>query len=75
MSTVELKSGLHQLIDEVQDEQILAAVYTILDKQRPAEDDFWLRLTPEQQADIEAGVAALKEGRKMSAADVFARYK
>lgn len=38
-------------------------------------EDFWLRLTPEQQADIEAGVAALLAGRKLSAAEVFARYR
>lgn len=75
MSAIELKTSLHELIEQVQDEQILAAVYTILDKQRQDDQDFWYRLSPTQKADIQAGLADLEAGKTVLASEVFARYK
>lgn len=75
MSAIELKSGLHELIDRVQDEQILEAVYTILNKQQLDDQDFAHRLTPDQRADIQVGLDDLEAGRTLSAQEVFARYK
>ena len=74
MSVTELKSGLHRLVDVVSNEQLLTAVYTLLDNQANAERDFWHDLTPEQQNDIEQGLADLEAGRTQPAKDVFARY-
>lgn len=75
MSTQELKTDLHRLIDQTQNDQLLAAVRTILDMRRDDESsDFWNRLTPDQQDDIKAGIADIEAGRTMSASDVFNRY-
>jgi predicted transcriptional regulator len=74
MSVIDLKTGLHHLIDEEQDAQILAAVYQLLYKQRQDDGDFWHRLSDEQKADIQTGLADLDAGRTVPAADVFARY-
>lgn len=63
MSVTELRSGLHKLVDVVSDEQLLTAVYTILDNQASTERDFWTDLSPAQQADIQAGLADLEAGR------------
>lgn len=75
MSTQELKTDLHRLIDQTQNDQLLAAVRTILDMRRDDESsDFWNRLTPDQQDDIKVGIADIEAGRTMSASDVFNRY-
>ncbi len=75
MSTQVLKNSLHELIDQISDDTILEAVYTLLAKQKVAQTDFWERLTPLQRADIEAGIADLEAGRKKSINEVLKKYQ
>ena len=75
MSTQELRTDLHRLIDQTQNDQLLAAVRTILDVRQDIKSDFWDYLTPAQHDDIRAGIADIEAGRTMSASDLFNRYK
>jgi predicted transcriptional regulator len=75
MKTAQLKTDLHNFIDQIQDSTLLQAVHTILAKQLAAESDFWDELTAEQQKDIEAGLADLEAGRKKSFTEALDKYK
>jgi hypothetical protein len=75
LSVTDIKTGIHRLVDVVSDETLLTAVYTLLDSQAANERDFWDDLSPEQQADIQLGLADLEANRVKSAATVFARYQ
>jgi predicted transcriptional regulator len=75
MKTTDLKTDLHKFIDQIQDNSILQAVHTILAKQIASETDFWDDLTPQQQQDIEAGLADLQAGRKKNFTEVLNKYK
>ncbi len=75
MKPAQLKTDLHNFIDQIQDSTLLQAVHTILAKQLAAETEFWDQLTPGQQADIEAGLADLEAGRKKNFTDVLNKYK
>lgn len=69
MSTIELKTNLHRLIDQINDDGILQAHLTLLSREisKPA-TDFWDELSPVQQASIDRGLAA---GRRKPFADIL----
>ncbi|MFT6982970.1 MAG: hypothetical protein ACJAUD_001741 [Crocinitomicaceae bacterium] len=48
MSTAELKTHLHNLIDGITDNSVLQAVHTLLSK--TADDDWWNELSDESKA-------------------------
>jgi hypothetical protein len=75
MKPGQLKTDLHKLIDQIQDNTILQAVHMILAKQVAAETDFWDELTPAQQKDIDAGIADLEAGKNKPFAEVLNKYK
>ncbi len=75
MNTIELKSTLHQLIDQINDNAVLQAYTTLLSREATHKADFWDDLTPAQQAKIDKGLADLSAGKKKSLADVLAKYQ
>ena len=74
MSTIELRSSLHRLIDQITDDTVLQAHLTLLNREVSQEtSDFWNDLSPEQQTSIDRGLADLKAGRRKPLADVMTR--
>ena len=75
MSTLELRSTLHQLIDQINDDVILQAHLTLLSREVTQQStDFWDDLSPEQQASIDRGLADLTAGRRKPAVDILKKY-
>ncbi len=53
MGPIELKSNLHKIVDRIQDEQLLRAIYSFLEKHENSEDgQMWKQLTDEQKKEI-----------------------
>ncbi|MFD2569686.1 hypothetical protein ACFSUS_03520 [Spirosoma soli] len=73
MSTIELRSNLHRLIDQIDDDAVLEAHLTLLSREVKQSTDFWAELSPEQQASIDRGLADLAAGRRKPFTDVLAR--
>jgi predicted transcriptional regulator len=63
MSTSELKSNLHQLIDNISDQSVLEAVYTLLSGNRTDATDWWDALSEDQKKSIELGLKDAEDGR------------
>lgn len=75
MSGIETKSAIHQLVDEINDEQFLQAVYVILEQRVTPEADFWDQLTESQKAAIKQGVADADYGRTKPYQQVLSKYQ
>jgi predicted transcriptional regulator len=75
MSISALRTNLYQLIDKIENEQILNAIYTLAAQQAFVENDFWEELTAIQRGDIEAGLADLDAGRSKRLEDVLKKYE
>lgn len=53
MSTVKLKNDIHKLVDQIQSEQVLSAVYKLIKSHKNTDDkSVWKTLTDEQQEEI-----------------------
>jgi len=53
MGTVELKSNLHKIVDRIEDEQLLRAIYSFLETRERSEDgQMWKQLTEEQKKEV-----------------------
>ena len=53
MGTIELKSNLHKLVDIIEDERLLRAIYSFLDNRENSEDGrMWKQLTEEQRQEV-----------------------
>jgi hypothetical protein len=53
MRTIELKSNLHKLVDRIEDELLLRAIYSFLQKRESSEDgQMWKQLTDEQKKEV-----------------------
>lgn len=75
MSVIETKTAIHELVDGIQDEQFLQAVFTILEKQAHTEVDFWNHLSDNEQAAIHRGIADADAGRTKLFQDVLRKYQ
>jgi len=74
MSTIELRSSLHQLIDRIDDDTVLQAHLTLLAREaNQPSGDFWNDLSISQQASVDRGLTDLIAGRRKPAADVLKR--
>ena len=75
MNTIELKTNLHRLIDQINDDVILQAHLTLLSREisQPT-TDFWDDLTPDHQASIDRGLADIAAGRRKPFADILKKY-
>ncbi|MEA5458235.1 hypothetical protein VB796_04265 [Arcicella sp. LKC2W] len=74
MTTIELKSDLHLLIDRISDNSVLEAYHTLLKREVKEVGDFWDELSNAQKEDIKAGIDDLKAGRKKPLAEVMNKY-
>jgi predicted transcriptional regulator len=74
MSTLQLKSELHILIDHLQDNDVLNAVKTLLGRSVNAEADFWDELSEIDKAEIKEGIKDIEEGRTYTYQDIFTKY-
>jgi hypothetical protein len=64
MDVIELRSSLHELIENIEDNNILSAIYLLLAKQpsKIVEKDFWDELPEHIKAGIEEGLAQSERG-------------
>jgi hypothetical protein len=77
MSTVELKASLHDLIEDIEDNDILSAVYLILAKQQHNADekDFWDELPDYVKNGIEEGLSQSERGEGVPHTEVMKQIK
>lgn len=66
MSRKELKQAFHKLIDEVEDEQLLKDVYSILNQHKIQQGDIIDDLTESQKARLYAAMKQADEGKTVS---------
>ncbi len=53
MGTIELKSNLHKIVDRIEDEQLLRAIYSFLEKRESSEDGrIWKQLSDAQKKEV-----------------------
>jgi uncharacterized beta-barrel protein YwiB (DUF1934 family) len=53
MGTIELKSNLHKILDKIDNEQLLHAIYDFLkQRENAAEGQIWKTLTEEQKREV-----------------------
>lgn len=71
MSVAELKTNLHQLIDDISDSKMLQAIYTLLSNKGEEKTDWWDELSVKEKASIERGLKNVKEGRVHSHSEVM----
>lgn len=69
MSTAELRTHLHQLIDGITDSSVLQAVHTLLSKS--ASNDWWDELSEESQAKTLESLAQVKRGETIAHKEVM----
>ena len=75
MNTIELRSTLHELIDQISDDVVLQAHLTLLSREVTQQsEDFWDELSPGQQASIDRGLADLAAGRRKPFAAIQKKY-
>ncbi len=74
----ELREGLHKMIDQIKDVDILQAVYVILDREKKREEketDFYDTLDPLLKASIERGLEQIERGETVPHDEVRKRYE
>ncbi len=75
MSTIELKSTLHRLIDQINDDVVLQAHLTLLSREVTQQSgDFWDELSSDQKASIDRGLADLAAGRRKPFTEILKNY-
>ena len=77
MTTTQLKSTLHRLIDTSKNGKLLSVVYELLayDKSKSAKMDWWDTLTYEQKTTLEQALHELQSGKGIAHKTVMAKYK
>ncbi|MFK7783571.1 MAG: hypothetical protein AB8B56_00570 [Crocinitomicaceae bacterium] len=72
MTTTDLKSHLHQLIDGISDSSLLQAVHTLLSKASD-DKDWWEELSEESKARTLESLEQAKSGETVSHSDAMKR--
>jgi hypothetical protein len=77
MTTTVIKRNLHKMIDNIEDNIILNAVYAILAKfsSKGKAKDMWDELSAGQKAEIEEAIAELDRGEGIPHEEVMSKYK
>lgn len=71
MSTIELRSSLHELIEKVEDNSILKAVYAILEKFKSTKNkDWWDEISDAEKKSIMKGLKDIENDKVYSYAEV-----
>lgn len=53
MSTTDIKTNLHKIVDRIDDERLLRVIYDFLEvREKSTEGQIWKTLTPEQQQEV-----------------------
>ena len=76
MGTIELKSDLLRILDKIEDEQLLRAVYDFLIQGESAEvGQIWKTLTEEQKKEVYASYEESQDDKNLTAwEDVKKKY-
>ncbi len=74
MSTAELKSNLHQIIDRA-DSKTLNMLYALLAKKSTAKTDWWDSISAKEKAAIEDGIKDIEEGNVFTQEQVRKKLK
>jgi hypothetical protein len=70
MGTIELKSDLRKILDRIEDEQLLRAVYDFLKQGEGAEvGQIWKTLTDEQKKEVYASYEESKDDNSLTSWD------
>ena len=75
---LELRAGLHEMIEQTRDVGILQAVYVILEREKQhgeSSGDFYDTLHPALQASVERGMEQIKNGQTVPHEEVRKRYE
>jgi hypothetical protein len=75
MSTAELKSSLHKLIDKAEDNKILKVAYLLLSKTEEGNKDWWDTISTKEKATIEQGLKDISKGNVFSHSKVMKELK
>lgn len=68
-----LKEYLHTLIDKIDDPELLAAYYKVISSGQS--DDWWEKISQDEQKAIQKGIADLEEGMVYSHDSVMEEVK
>ena len=71
MSTAELKSNLHKLIDKVEDSKMLKITYLLLSKTEEGDKEWWNTISAKEKAAIEKGLKDIDKGHVFPHAKVM----
>jgi len=53
MSAIELRTNLHKIVDRIDDERLLKAIYSFLEvREKSSEGQIWKSLTEEQKKEV-----------------------
>ena len=78
METIELKSELINLIESIEDNKILSAIYVLLTKQQfkiERKVDFWDELPEDVKNDIDEAIDEAKRGEGISHKEAMRQIK
>ena len=77
MDVIELRSSLHELIENIEDNNILSAIYLLLAKQpsKIVKKDFWDDLPDHVKAGIEEGLAQSERGEGIPHVEVMKQIR
>lgn len=70
MSTLELKSDLHKILDEIENEELLKAIYDFL-KQPDNSKSFWDNLTEAQKQEVYLSYKESEENKNLISWDAL----
>jgi hypothetical protein len=66
MSTVELKSDLHKILDTIENEQLLRTIYDFLKQSENSEEgQIWKTLTEQQKKEVYASYEESEDDKKL----------
>jgi hypothetical protein len=72
MNTIELKSNIHKIVDEIQNEQFLKSLYDfLLVKESNTKSKFWSSLTETQKQDILTAYEESKNKKNLISREEF----
>jgi hypothetical protein len=77
MGTAELKSNLHKIVDRIEDERLLRAIYSFLNERENSEEGkIWSSLTEDQKKEVlQAYKESEDDSNLMSDDDVWTGIK
>jgi hypothetical protein len=77
MGTAELKSNLHKMVDRIEDERLLKAIYSFLNERENSEEGkMWNSLTEQQKKEVlQAYDESEDDSNLMNDKDIWKEFK